>query len=204
MPRALTAAAQAAAEAQRSEIIHLLELNFSAGAVRFTTGPHNVSWNAVTWFASGSAMTFEAVAETGDVAGQRLRLTLDGVDLQVIAALLAQEYIGRLGRLYRAHFDAHGKIVADPILLFVGYMNAPWEVAEDPEKGWAKVETDLASPLAVGDQVRGITADENSHQQFFPGDTFFSHIVTKPHGDFGWGPGDPNASPLTRRPPPHS
>jgi hypothetical protein len=132
-------------------------------------------------------MSFEAVSESADISGQRLKIILDGVKLTAITALLAEAYTGRLGTLYRAYLK-NGQVVADPLILFRGYMNSPWEVTEDPDGRWCKVETDLTSPLAVRDQVRGITADPNSHQQVYAGDTFFSHIATKPEGNFtGWG-----------------
>jgi len=187
MSRTITAASLAQAVAQRAEIFHLLSLAFSAGTIRFTTGFQDVSWGGNTWSAAGGAMSFEAIQETPDPSGQRLKITLDGVALTAITALLAQSYIGRLGTLRRGYIDATGGIVVDPFILFTGYMNAPFEVTEDWDGRWAKVTTELVSPLAVFNQVRGFTADKTSHQRFYPTDTFFSHIVTKPEGEFGWG-----------------
>ncbi len=187
MSRTLTAAALAALQGQRAEIAHLLSLAFSGGTVRFTTGPHNVDWNGNTYSAAGGAMTFEAITETPDPSGQRLKIILDGVALGAVAALLSQNYIGRLAILWRVWLNAGGSIISDPAILFTGYMNTPWIVSEDWDNHWAKVETEIVSPLAVFNQVRGITADKTSHQRWFTGDTFFSHIVDKPEGDFGWG-----------------
>lgn len=187
MSRTLTAATLAALQGQRAEIFHLLSLAFDAGTIRFTTGFHNVDWGGVTWSAAGGAMQFEAVSETPDPSGQRLKITLDGVNLAAITALLAENYIGRLGTLYRGYLDSGGSIIVDPIVLFTGYLNAAWDVSEDWDHRWAKVTTELVSPLAVLHQVRGITADLTSHQSQFTGDTFFAHIVDKPEGDFGWG-----------------
>lgn len=187
MARTITAGALAALQGQRAEIFHLLSIAFSGGTIRFTTGPHNVDWGGVTWSAAGGAMQFEAVSETPDPSGQRLKIILDGVNLTAIAALLAQNYIGRLGTLYRGYLDSAGAIIVDPFILFTGYLNAPWDVSEDWDHRWAKVETELVSPLATLQQVRGITADLTSHQSQFAGDTFFSHIVDKATGDFGWG-----------------
>lgn len=189
MPRTLTAAALAAVQSQRAEIAHLLSLTFSGGTIRFTTGPHDVTWNSNLYSAAGGAMSFEAVAETPDPSGQRLKITLDGVSLGAIAALLAQNYIGRLATLRRAVLNSGGSIIADPIVLFTGYLNAPWVVTEDWDGRWCKVETEIVSPLAVFNQVRGITADKISHQRWYSTDTFFTHIVDKPEGDFGWGLG---------------
>lgn len=189
MGRTITAAALAALQAQGAEIQHLLSLDFSGGTVRFTSGPHDVSWGGVTWSAAGSAMSFEAALETPDPSGARLKITLDGVSLGAISALLSQNYIGRLGVLRRAYMDSAGAIIADPIILFTGYLNAPFEVTEnwDQDNPYCKVETELVSPLAVFSQIRGITADKTSHQRYFAGDTFFAHIVDKPQADFGWG-----------------
>jgi hypothetical protein len=186
--RTLTAALLAKAQAQQSDVVHLLALEFSGGTARFTTGAQDLTWNSQTWYAAHGGMTFAAVTETPDPSGQRLRITLDGVNLTAITALLAESYIGRLGTLYRAHLTPSGSVVADPLTLFVGYMNSAWDISEDPENGWCKVETELVSPLNVLDQVRGITADPNSHQAMYSGDTFFAHIATKPEGNFtGWG-----------------
>lgn len=187
MSRTTTALALAALQGQRAEIFHLLSLNFSGGTIRFTTGPADMVWNGNTYSAAGSAMSFEAVTETPDPSGQRLRIILDGVSLTAISALLAQNYIGRTGTLRRGYIDGGGSIIADPFILFTGYLNSPWQVSEDWDNHWAKVETELVSPLAVFSQVRGITADKTSHQRWYSTDTFFSHIVDKPEGDFGWG-----------------
>jgi hypothetical protein len=185
--RTATAATLAALAGQQAEIIHLLSLTFSGGTIRFTSGPHNVVWNGNTYSAAGSAMSFEAVNETPDPSGQRLRIALDGVQLGVISALLAENYIGFTGTLRRGYINAAGAIIADPLVLFTGYLNTPWEVTEDPDNRWCKVTTELVSPLAVFNQVRGIRADLISHQAHFAGDTFFAHTVDKPAGDFGWG-----------------
>jgi hypothetical protein len=186
--RSLTAGTLAALQARQAEVLHLLDLVFSGGTLRFTSGPQDIVWSGNTYYASGSAMTFQAMTETTDPSGQRLRLTLDGVSLTAIAALLAQDYIGRLSTLRRAYLNASYAIISDPVVLFTGYLNTPFEVSEDPDGRWCKVETELVSPLAIFDQVRGITADPSSHQRHFAGDTFFSHIAGKAEGDFGWGP----------------
>ena len=188
MARAITAAAVTAVQGQRGEYVHLLALEFGGGTVRFTTGSVDLAWDGETWSAAGSAFRFDPVAESGDLSGQRVRLTLDGVSLGAIAALLGEPYVGRLATLYRAHL-ASGVIVDDPVTLFVGFMNSPWQVVENPDERSARVETELSSPLAVFDQVRGITADLHSHRRHFAGDGFFRHILDKPEGDFGWGIG---------------
>lgn len=185
--RSLTAAALAAAQAAKNEQIHLLELELLGGIVRLTSAAHLVTWSGNTYAAAGGLMAFAPVVETPDGSGQRLQLVLDGVTQLAIAALLGEQYIGREGRLWRAYVDANGVFVVDPFMLFRGLMNAPWMVTENIETQSSRVETELVGPLAMFTQIRGITADKNSHQAVYPNDTFFQHIADKPHGDFGWG-----------------
>jgi hypothetical protein len=187
MSRTVTAASLAALQGQRAEIVHLLALGFSGGVIRFTSGPNAVTWSGNSYSAAGSAMSFEAVAETPDPSGQRLKITLDGVSLGAVTALLTENYIGQTGTLRRGYLNSQGQIIADPMVLFTGYLNSPWDVTEDWDGRWCKVETELVSPLAVLWQVRGIRADPTSHQAIYSGDTFFTHILSKPEGDFGWG-----------------
>jgi hypothetical protein len=92
-----------------------------------------------------------------------------------------------MGTLRRGYINSSGGIVVDPFIMFTGYLNTQWNVSEDWDGRWCKVETELVSPLAVLNQTRGIRADMISHQSYFAGDTFFKHIGDKPRGDFGWG-----------------
>jgi hypothetical protein len=114
---------------------------------------------------------------------------LDGVSQVAIAAFLAEGYIGRLATLYLVHLDSSGNVIADPLILFLGYMNTAWNVDEhvDPDGGWARVSTSIVSPLARFNQKRGIRADLVSHQRHYSTDTFMSHIAAIPDGDIGWG-----------------
>ncbi len=191
MTRTITASMSAAFVLQRSEVVHLLSMAFSGGTVRLTSAPQDISWDSQTWSAVGGAMSFESVQETADLAGQGLRFILDGVSQVAITAFLAEGYIGRLARLYRAHIDTDGTIIPDPLTLFHGYMNNAWEVSEQWDSDFvgsvSTVKTTFVSPLAKFDQIRGIRADLPSHQRHYSGDLFMRHIAKVTEGDVGWG-----------------
>ncbi len=189
MTRVLTTGVLTAIAAQGSELIHLLEMNFSGGAVRLTTGPNDVTVGGDLFVATGSAMTFEGVQETAKVTAQSVRMTLDGVSQTAVNALLAEDYIGRLAKLWRAHIDSAGLVIADPVLLFQGFMNDSWEVEEQyPEGGGggSRVRTTFISPLVKFKQKRGITADVLTHGRHFSGDTYFQHMAALTDKDEGW------------------
>jgi hypothetical protein len=166
-------------------------LDFSGGTVYLTSAARDIAWDSQTWSATGGAMSFEAVQETSDLAGQGVKVILDGVTQATISALLSDHYIGHEAKLYLAHLDTDGSVIADPVLLFHGYMNDAWTIKEkrDPSGGVATVETRLVSPLVRLQQVRGIKANQTSHETHYANDTFMRHISALREQDLGWGVG---------------
>ena len=193
MPRTLTAGMITAAQAAEGDLFHLISLAFSGGTIFLTTAPHNVVFSGDTYTAVGGHLGFDSVNESGDLTGQGVRLTLDGVDQTIVSPLLAQNYIGRTAKVYQAHMDSAGALVVDPALLFEGLLNSRFRVTEsrDPDAGGTVVvTTTIVSPLVSFRQRRGIRATLASHQHHFPGDTFFKHISTISARKFPWGEPD--------------
>jgi len=198
MTRTLTTAVATAASAEVAHLCHLLSMAFAGGTAYMTTAARDIIWNSQTWSAIGGALSFEAVQETNDLSAQGVKVRLDGISTATIAAILTDDYIGREANLYLAHIAADGTIIADPILLFRGYMNEGWTIQErrDPAGGSCTIETRFVSPLVKLDQVRGIRANLTSHQSHpdrngndYSADTFMRHIATLRETDIGWGIG---------------
>ncbi len=193
MVRTLTAGMVTAAAAAEGDLLHLISLAFSGGTLFVTTAPHDVVFSGDTYVAVGGHLGFDVVQESGDLTGQGVRITLDGVDQTVISPLLAQNYIGRTATVYQAHMDSAGALVADPVLLFEGLLNSSFRVVEsrDPDGGGTVVvTTTVVSPLVSFRQRRGIRATLASHQHHFSGDTFFKHISTISGRKVYWGATD--------------
>lgn len=198
MTRTLTTAVATAASGQVAHICHLLSMAFSGGTSYMTTAARDIAWNSQTWSAVGGALSFEAVQETSDLSGQGVKVRLDGVTTATIAALLAENYIGREANLYLAHLGSDGAVIADPVLLFRGYMNETWVIKErrDPAGGGCDIETRFVSPLVKLNQVRGVKSNLTSHQSHpdrnghdYSADTFMRHISIIRETDIGWGYG---------------
>jgi len=189
MTRTLTAGMQTAVAAHASEAAHLVVLAFSGGTVRFTDAAQDLLWDGNTYTALGGLLQFDVIQETSDFAAQGVGMKIDGVSTTVIDTLLSEGYIGRLATIYRCHFDAAGEIVADPVVLFIGYMNDAWQIEEkySHDRSYCEVSTRFVSPLAKFEQVRGIRADLASHQRYFSTDTFFSHISSTTDRQVNWG-----------------
>ena len=193
MVRTLTSGMITAAQAAEGDILYLISLAFSGGTLFLTTAPHDVVFSGDTYTAVGGHLGFDMVQESGDLTGQGVRVTLDGVDQTVISPLLAQNYIGRTAKVYQAHMDSAGVLVVDPVLLFEGLLNSSFRVAEsrDPDaSGTVVVTTTVVSPLVSFRQRRGIRMTLASHQHHFPGDTIMRHISTISNRKVMWGQAD--------------
>ena len=172
MTRTLAVGMVTAATAATGEYCYLLSFAFSGGTLYLTTASSDIDWNSNTYQALGG-IGFEAVRETREFSDQSLRVTLDGVDQTVVNKVLQQNYIGKTATLHLAHFT-DGAIIADPVQLWSGYMNAAWQIRETG--GSSRITTSILSPFVIFRQTRGIRANVASHSSVYPGDTFWRHL----------------------------
>lgn len=193
MPRSINALALAQAIADNASRTHLVELQFSAGTVRWTTAPVNLSWNGFTWTAIGGALAIGEITETVDAAGGGVTLTLGGVDPTIIATILTNNPRGRLAEVRLAFVNpTTTAIVADPILQFRGFMNAEFSIEEErpmkhSEIGSVKVSTRLVPRMIQINRTRPLACDELTHQRIVGFDTFFRPVGSLTGRTVLWG-----------------
>lgn len=171
----------AALAAGTGEFFHFVSLDLSGGTTYLTNAPTNIIWNGHTWVALGGVFTFGAIPESSDLSSKQWELTIGGVGTAVIASFLEQQYLGRAVLAYMAELTPEKAIVADPVLLFSGWMNGGWRLEEErDEKGMAlgtcTVVGLFSDRLSMLDQLRGIKANIGSQQQFFPGDNLYEPV----------------------------
>lgn len=189
MTRSLGADTLAAVIAERAEFCHLLELQFSSGTVRLSTGSQDLSWDSQTWQAVGGLLEFGGVEETGDVRGQGVDVRLSGVDQTVLSTLLTNQFRGRPIKIWRAYLNTTtGEVLGTPLLLFQGLQLSPYTVEEQRgrEGGSVKISTRVVGLLGIN-RVRGIQANLVGHQHYFNGDTFFRHTSSLANVKVYWG-----------------
>lgn len=215
MPRALVAAMLTdIADVTGTEKTEFIELNFSGGVFRLATAGIDISWNGFAWQAVGGRLSVDGFSETADPDASGNRLILSGVDQSIIAAILGQNYRGRIARIWYAHLDpVTGAVVANPVLMFDGYMNDGFKIDEsrgDFGGGTVDVSTKLVARINDLAKVRGIRTNLHSHQVApvtgASTDTFFQTVPTIPGRKIYWGtktPYDPYGGPKgTLQPPP--
>lgn len=181
MPRPLTTAIENALASPTGEAVLLFQLNFSGGSLNLSNGAMPITWSGTTFIALGGLLSYDGLAESGDLSSSGLTISASGVDLTLIAALLNEGYIGKTVFMWRAYLDpVTCQPIADPIELFSGYMNGGWTIEEDyPEPnqgaGTCTVRVSCTDRLAQLDQKRGIQSNLGSHQSLYPSDQFFRY-----------------------------
>jgi len=173
-------------------LVSFLELAFGGGTIRLATAPVDLAWNGQTWQGVGGELTFTPPSEApGDELSQGTELVLSAVDQAILAVLLQQAYLGRGIRIWYAHVALPaGTIVADPLLLFVGFMNSGFSIAEvvDEDQASCTITTRVVSRLAQLGNRRGIKSNLESHGRLFLGDLFFQHTPQLADREIIWGP----------------
>lgn len=189
MPRSLSAGVQTAIAAQHAEFVHFIQLEFSGGTQRLSTGSTSMTWDSQTWTAVGGALEIAPVRETPDLSGGGVDVTLSGVDQTILVLLLTQLYIGRVVKVWLAHLNPTlGTVIADPPLLYAGFMNGGWSIEEQRNEtgrgtGNVIVRGRFVNRLSALESRKGMQTNAASHQAFFPTDRFFEHmqiLATRP------------------------
>lgn len=210
MPRTMTSGMQAAVAAERGQYVHLVEIDSSGGVLRLCTATQDVAWSTYTWVGSGGVLGIGAVQEVGTADLPGVDLTLSGVEQSIIADLLSYHLRGRAVAIWRAHIDDSGQVVADPLLLFTGFLNEDWTIEEQRDEegkalGTVTITTMAASRAAILQQNRTLATSLDSHNAMLAraglatGDTFFRTVPGIAYQGLVWGhpwpavnPGGPN------------
>lgn len=190
MTRTMDSALATDIAASTATFVHLIQLHFSGGVQRISTGSEDLSWAGQTWTAVGGALGFNAVQESADLSAGTIELQLSGVDQGIIEHLLAETYIGRSAKVWLAHLDASaGTVIDTPLMLFSGFMNGGYTVSDVRPvdgHGTCTIALRCTDTLSVLDERRGFQTNEISHQSVFAGDRFFQHVNVLAHKNLVW------------------
>ena len=117
--RALSDVLLATIQLKLARHVHLLELRYgTSGVLRLTDAAADVDADVgagvVTWAGGADWSEFGSVEETTDRDAQSVRLALSGVDQGITAILLANDFRGRLARIWRAWVAEADNYVSEP------------------------------------------------------------------------------------------
>jgi hypothetical protein len=154
----------------------LIEGMFDYDPWRTWTGLGTITWDGKTWLGTGDIISVSAPVESSDGRANGLTLRLNsgrGVDpSKFIASVLATHVQGRPVRIWWGFMTAGGAIVADPMLIYSGFMDQPRIV-----DAGGVCTIDLACEQELIDQNRAVRfrLTPGRLQETSPGDKGFDH-----------------------------
>ena len=174
MSRGLTSAVTTELATKNINAVHLININLGSSNLAFTENSF-----PFTSSVSGSSTTYLSSGVLLDVSN----LTLTGVDQTYIALVLNNNVIHDEVKIFRAFLDSSGSIIADPFLVYHGFINS-FQINDSTTSSVLKL--DLESYFANSGQVNGRITNNTTQQRFFSGDKGFE-FADQIIKDLKWG-----------------
>ena len=189
MSRTITAAASNAATGSAHRVAYLISIESDSGTALLTSAAQSIDAFGLTFIAV--PVSFTGIRETPERKAQGVTIEIEGINPARIATLLTTKTANRIANIYVAQFDSDYKVIADPTLIFRGYLNGRHNITTvvDPTGvRYAVVSYDVESPQEALGRRNGIRVDVQSHQARFSGDTIFRHALADSRAAFlVWG-----------------
>lgn len=163
----------AASGSDRLRTFHLIAMEFATPA-RFAMAHRDITWNGVTYRASGDLLEVSDAEESTEIRANEIQITLSGVSQANLAQALLQEFIERPVTIRRGFFGADDAIVIGPVTIFEGRVDS-WSWAEDPDRGTAAITWRVASHWVDFERTAGRRSNHEDQQLHYPGDRGLEH-----------------------------
>ena len=184
--RGMSAAMIAALAARVVSPAYLAAFEFDAGALRMTDAASDIVFSGNTYLATAGALAFSGLSETGELLVNQISVQLSGVETSAaMDKVLNDDFLDRPLSIWLALIDTAGAVVASPLLIFKGRMDAP-RIEEDPDGGSSTVSV-RGTPAWVDFGRRpGRHTNDEEQQFYFAGDLGFEFVSQVPK-QIQWG-----------------
>lgn len=184
--RGMSAAMIAEVSAGLVHVAYLVEAEPDSGALRYTDYMRPLVYSGDTYTAAGGLLSFAGLQETGELLVNQISVTLSGVDTsEAMARFLVDDFLDRPLRIYVAFIDDDGTIIASPVKIFEGRMDAP-TIQEDPDTGSSTVQVAGTPQWVNFGRKPGRHTNDEEQQFYFSGDKFFEFVSALPKS-IKWG-----------------
>lgn len=183
MSRDISAAVEAALDADRVRALVFVMMDFAGGVLRVNNSATTITWDGQEWLGVGRLGSIDAVSEGIGLEARGLSFRISGVPGSHVALALGEHYQGRDCKVWFAPLDESYTVIADPALVFFGRMDVM-----DIELGkTAAITVTAESRLADWDRPRVRRFNHEDQQIDYPGDKFFEFVPQMAEKELRWG-----------------
>tara|TARA_R110000744_G_scaffold165078_3_gene282200 strand:- start:3137 stop:3691 length:555 start_codon:yes stop_codon:yes gene_type:complete len=182
MTRSISAATIAELEKDDFNLATLIQFDL-ATTIYLTDWNRDLSISGQTWVSSSHFLGSGDITETADLRVNSIDVTLSGVSQEYVNIFLAQNYIDRTAKIYRAVVNDSDAVIGSPILVFDGLMTG-YNIQDGRESSTVTVK--LASHWKDFEKEVGRKTNQNSQSIHFPNDKGFE-FSAKTIKNLKWG-----------------
>lgn len=182
--RTLTTAFRNALNAETNRPAIFFQGEFESSTLRVWNGTGDLSWNSQTWLGNGWFHGWSGGGESDDMAVTSADVVLSGIPAQLIGQILGGSKQGAPGMLYLGMLDEEDAVIADPIILFAGYLDVPtldYNV-EEPV-----LTLTYETKFVDLDRPREFRYNTETQKFFYPNDTGFRYVSMASEWNGQWG-----------------
>ena len=188
MSRTLTSGMTAVTTADVVRPAYFVRMIFDSGespnVLNIWSGVGDLAYGGNTYTGVGDLLSISEIKETSDISATGINVSITGIKSSFIVIAKNHEYQGRALTVSLGAFDSVGALIADPVILFSGFMDT-MIIAENAEYSTITVSVENKLIAFERSKIRRYTAEDQKID--YPADKGFEFVTSIVQKDILWG-----------------
>ena len=188
MSRTLTSGMLGVTTADIVRPAYFVRMVFDSSVLNIWSGIGDLAFGGNTYTGTGDLLSISEITETADIQATGIKVSLTGIKTSFIAIAKDQDYQGRVLNVSLGAFDASGSLIADPVIVFSGFMDT-MTISESGQYSTITVSVENKLISFERSKVRRYTAEDQKIDH--PTDKGFEFVTAIVQKEIIWGRATP-------------
>jgi hypothetical protein len=188
MPRNFTASMLSQLGAANIRPVLFCQMNFTDGPVYMWSGIGPINWNGQTWLGIGNLGKISPIEDASEIKATNVTLTLSAIPQDLLMHVFGQVRQGYPVTLWFGCLGGNNNVIADPLQIFSGRMDAP-TIDEGAQQ--ATIALSVENRLIDLNRSRERRYTNQDQQIDFPSDLGFQYVQSIQDWNGVWGKAGP-------------
>ena len=188
MSRTLTSGMTTVTTADVVRPAYFVRMIFDSGespnVLNLWNGVGDLAFGGNTYTGVGDLLAISQITETADIQATGINVSLTGVKSSFIVIAKDHDYQGRALTVSLGAFDASGSLIADPVIVFSGFMDT-MTISENGAYSTISISVENKLIAFERSKVRRYTAEDQKIDH--PSDKGFEFVTAIVQKDIIWG-----------------
>jgi hypothetical protein len=184
MSRTLTSGMLGVTTADIVRPAYFVRMVFDSSVLNIWSGIGDLAFGGNTYTGTGDLLSISEITETADIQATGIKVSLTGIKTSFIAIAKDQDYQGRVLNVSLGAFDASGSLIADPVIVFSGFMDT-MTISESGQYSTITVSVENKLISFERSKVRRYTAEDQKIDH--PTDKGFEFVTSIVQKQIIWG-----------------